>query len=105
MKRVLGWTAVAVLILTSLVVGYRRELTDWLKPDFRVNAIQSSEQTMRLQRANHVYTVRCGTTCSNFHVGSSYRMQYRGTVLEYQHRTFPIIEVEVVFPTTPGGLG
>jgi|GraSoiStandDraft_43_1057313.scaffolds.fasta_scaffold00812_5 hypothetical protein len=105
MKRIAGWTGIGLLILAGLLVLYRRELKEWLKPDFRVTAINNSENTMVLERANHRYTVRCGETCSAFRLGGRYRMEYRGAVLEYQHRTYPILEVEVIFPTTPGGLG
>lgn len=105
MKRAASWTAVALLMLGGLLVTYRRELQEWLKPDFRVTAINSSEATMTLERANHRYTVRCSDTCSAFRKGGHYRMEFRGSALEYQDRRYPILEVEVIFPTTPGGLG
>jgi hypothetical protein len=96
--------AVMLLILAALVAIYRRELQDWLEPDFRVTAIKSAEATMTLERANHRYTVRCSEMCTKFRVGSHYHMEYRGAVLEYRQRAYPIIEVEV-FPTTSGGFG
>jgi hypothetical protein len=105
MKRVGGWIAIALLILGGMLVIYGRELREWLKPDFRATAINGSEATMTLERANHRYKVRCSDTCSAFHKGSHYHMEYRGSALEYKHRMYPIIEVEVIFPTTPGGLG
>lgn len=105
MKSVAGWTALAFLILAGLLLIYRRGLQEWLKPDFRVIAINSSERTMTLERANHRYRVQCSDTCYAFRKGSHYHMEYRGAVFEYQHRTYPILEMEVIFPTTPGGLG
>lgn len=105
MKRIGKLLAVMLLILASLVAIYRRELQDWLEPDFRVTAIKSADATMTLERANHRYTVRCSDMCTMFRVGSHYHMEYRSAVLKYRQRAYPIIEVEVIFPTTPGGLG
>lgn len=75
------------------------------EPALRVTEVHAREKTVTLQRGNHKYTVRCGERCRDFDVGESYLMKNRGGVLEYRGFSYPIIEYEVVFPTTPGGLG
>lgn len=80
----------------------------WFTPGFQVTAIDLSQKTMALSRANHTYLVQCGDACDRFEVGGSYNMEpvegglrYRATSREI---VLPILQEEVGF-TTPGGRG
>jgi hypothetical protein len=73
---------------------------------YRVTHLSVAEATMDLVHGKRSYVVRCGEHCSEFSIGSYYRMDDAGAVLQYNHAgqtlSFPIIEEQTTFDVTGG---
>ncbi|HET7208333.1 MAG TPA: hypothetical protein VFI95_17285 [Terriglobales bacterium] len=109
--RTSGLLLVCAVTAAAFLVGWsigRERIRETLSP-YRVTHVDSAAGTMALVRLNQRFIVRCDRRCSEFALGSSYRMQDHGGELQYQgsgmRLTLPIIERETTFETRPGGLG
>jgi len=105
------WVAVAAVLglaLAIFLVLRSGALDRWMVPGFEVAEVHPADGTMKLQRANHTYLVRCDLACGSFRVGSSYRMHIAAGELRYESTgreiSLPIVEEQVDF-TGPGGRG